>query len=72
MITAFCGMKIEGWVSNLAMKTGRTPFAAKTQLEDIGRKLKKRPQPYGNYTNLSADDIRLMKGLCEKMLQWVR
>lgn len=71
-LTSFFGGKLEGRVNSLAVKNGRTPAAVQAQLEEIGRKLEWPGRPYGDYSKLSGDDVRLMEGLCRKLLRWVR
>ena len=72
LITSFVGMKLEDCVSALAKKMGRTPRAVTIQLEEIGRKLNKRPEVYGCYDDLTPEDVRLMRRLCKELLSWVR
>ena len=70
--TSFCGGKLEAWANTFAIKSGRTPAAVQDQLEEIGQKLSKRARPYGDYSQLCAEDLKLMEGLCREMLKWVR
>ena len=46
--------------------------AVEAQLEEIGQKLSRPARPYGDFGQLSAEDMKLMEDLCRKMLQWVR
>ena len=71
-ITSFFGWKLEGWVNKLAVKNGRTPVAVQAQLEGIGQKLRQPARPYGDYSKLSTEDVKLMESLCRKVLKWVR
>ena len=72
LITSFVGMKLENCVSSLAKKMHRTPRAVTKQLEEIGKKLKKRPEVYGHFSQLTTEDVRLMRRLCKELLSWVR
>lgn len=73
------GGKLEAWINGRAKRQGRTPAAVKNQLAEIGKKLTgdewdahRRDRPYGDFSELSVDDVRLMNDFCRLIVCWVR
>ena len=83
VIYSFFGAQLEKFINKLVVKSGRAPTAVKAQLTEIGRKMdtfilvdgelkRGTPRPYGDFSQLTAEDRRLMTGLCKAILKWVK
>jgi len=79
-IYTLVGDGLERWMNRLAVRSGRTPTAVKNQLEVLGEKCCYQKsadgswlsvsRPYGDYSQLTPDEIRLMNKLCKLMLRF--